>query len=184
MNGDFALTPHIPTDRAITRKVRKETGAHYTPQILADFVAEKIIQSGVASKKGEKIRILDPSVGDGELLFSVAQKLKSTGAKLEINGFDTDTAAVNTAKRRLENSFSTLNVAIRREDFTLFSLNYKNEGSLFPLPKYDVVIANPPYVRTQVLGAIQSQELARSFGLTGRVDLYHVFIAGIAAVLL
>ena len=178
------MTPHIPTDRVITRKVRKEIGAHYTPQLLADFVAKQIVCSKLPITNGERIRILDPSVGDGELLCSLAKEIKTTlPDDIEITGFDTDISAVNTAKLRLEDSFPELSISVRQEDFTPFSLDHKTEGSLFPLPKFDVVIANPPYVRTQVLGAIQSQELARMFGLSGRVDLYHVFITGIAAVL-
>ena len=39
-----------------------------------------------------------------------------------------------------------------------------------------MVIANPPYVRTQVLGKTRAQELARQFGLTGRVDLVSAFV--------
>jgi hypothetical protein len=45
------------------------------------------------------------------------------------------------------------------------------------------VIANPPYVRTQVLGAARAQELAGRFGLTGRVDLYQAFARAMANVL-
>ncbi len=52
-----------------------------------------------------------------------------------------------------------------------------------PLRQFDAVIANPPYVRTQVLGAATSQTLARRFGLTGRVDLYHAFTKAMANVL-
>ena len=48
---------------------------------------------------------------------------------------------------------------------------------------FNLVIANPPYVRTQILGATQAQELAQSFGLTGRVDLYYPFLLGISQVL-
>ena len=51
------------------------------------------------------------------------------------------------------------------------------------LRQFDAVIANPPYVRTQVLGAATAQELARRFRLTGRVDLYHAFAKAIANVL-
>ena len=40
----------------------------------------------------------------------------------------------------------------------------------------DVIIANPPYVRTQVLGSEKAQALARKFGLKGRVDLYYAFL--------
>jgi len=51
------------------------------------------------------------------------------------------------------------------------------------LRQFDAVIANPPYVRTQVLGAAAARQLARRFGLTGRVDLYHAFVKAIASVL-
>ena len=47
----------------------------------------------------------------------------------------------------------------------------------------DVVIANPPYVRTQVLGAKQAQALAKRFGLSGRIDLYQAFTRAMADVL-
>jgi len=47
----------------------------------------------------------------------------------------------------------------------------------------DLIIANPPYVRTQVMGALQAQALARRFGLTGRVDLYYAFLIGMSQVL-
>ena len=48
---------------------------------------------------------------------------------------------------------------------------------------FDAVIANPPYVRTQVLGARRAGLLAAQFGLTGRVDLYHAFARAMADVL-
>lgn len=44
----------------------------------------------------------------------------------------------------------------------------------------DAIIANPPYVRTQVLGANEAQRLAKLFGHTGRVDLYFAFLSCIA----
>lgn len=46
-----------------------------------------------------------------------------------------------------------------------------------------MIIANPPYVRTQIMGAKQAQTLASKFGLSGRVDLYHAFILGMGRVL-
>lgn len=42
--------------------------------------------------------------------------------------------------------------------------------------RFDAVISNPPYVRTQVLGSVAARELAARFNLTGRVDLYHAFV--------
>jgi len=40
----------------------------------------------------------------------------------------------------------------------------------------DLIIANPPYVRTQILGAEKAQLLAKKFNLKGRVDLYYPFL--------
>jgi len=48
---------------------------------------------------------------------------------------------------------------------------------------FDLVIANPPYVRTQVLGAEKSKRLAQDFQLTGRVDLYHAFAVAMTTTL-
>src|SRR5699024_8716992 len=47
----------------------------------------------------------------------------------------------------------------------------------------DIIIANPPYVRTQVLGADKAQDLGKKFGLKGRVDLYQVFIVAMTELL-
>lgn len=49
--------------------------------------------------------------------------------------------------------------------------------------QFDAVISNPPYARTQVLGAAAAQDLATRFDLSGRVDLYHAFVKAMTAVL-
>ena len=48
------------------------------------------------------------------------------------------------------------------------------------VPASHVIIANPPYVRTQVVGAKRSQHLAQRFNLRGRLDLYHAFTVAMA----
>jgi len=50
-------------------------------------------------------------------------------------------------------------------------------------PRFDAVISNPPYVRTQVLGSASARELAIRFDLTGRLDLYHAFVKAMTLVL-
>jgi len=50
-------------------------------------------------------------------------------------------------------------------------------------PRFDAVISNPPYVRTQVLGSASARELAARFDLTGRLDLYHAFVKAMTVVL-
>lgn len=185
MDTMFSLESYKPIDRKIVPKVRKETGAHYTPQALADFVANQITKYFVQNSTGTPIRVLDPAVGDGELLLALSKMLliSDEGLELEFSGFDTDILAIEATKKRFFDTLPHIKLSIRQEDFVSFSLHHRTEGSLFPLPKYDAVIANPPYVRTQMLGAENSQDLAQKFGLSGRVDLYHVFICGISAIL-
>ncbi len=90
---------------------------------------------------------------------------------------------------RIREDFSELSLKLTCDDFLEFVLaNYALNGqyNLFaegPPQPFDIVIANPPYVRTQVMGKDKAQIIARQFGLSGRVDLYYAFIAGIAHIL-
>ena len=43
---------------------QKTQGAHYTPNLLADFVASQIANVLAANHKKE-LRVLDPAIGDG-----------------------------------------------------------------------------------------------------------------------
>jgi len=48
-------------------------------------------------------------------------------------------------------------------------------------PDSDLLIANPPYIRTRVLGAEQTQLLSKNFGLKGRTDIYQAFLVAMNA---
>lgn len=164
-------------------KERKTTGSHYTPKKLSDFVAEKI--SKVLNIQNNSVLILDPALGDGELLISLVDRLKErTSANISAHGIDIDKAAIEVASGRL-NKYSEITTDFKHKDFLEYALE-QNKNDLFSQPNqvlYDAVIANPPYVRTQVLGSDKSQRLSEEFGLKGRVDLYHAFILGISMVL-
>jgi SAM-dependent methyltransferase len=164
---------------------RKSTGAHYTPQVLADFVAGKIIEVWAKKPRSGRVRVLDPAVGDGELLLSILEELTKQGyTGIEAVGFDTDRGSIELATDRIEKHFSQVALQLRCEDFLDFVLMYGNDDLFSTMfEPYDLVIANPPYVRTQVMGAEKAQELAQRFKLSGRVDLYYAFILGIARLL-
>lgn len=162
---------------------RKATGSHFTPRELAEFLARRLID--VASLDSlESIRVLDPACGDGELLAAFARMLPpALTRKTTLVGFDSDGAALAEARRRLQAS-PVEPIELTKADFLeLGKLRFGQLG-LFDdrltldsrIDLADIVIANPPYVRTQVLGAEKAQELAAAFDLTGRVDLYHAFL--------
>jgi hypothetical protein len=164
---------------------RKSTGAHYTPRGLADFVAAKIVDAWSRQPKARAVRLLDPAVGDGELMVALLRELSKRGSKnIEVFGFDTDKGAVDYATSRIKSLFPDIPIRIRHENFLSFA-SWCGKDDMFRPPEseaFDLVIANPPYVRTQVLGSDKAQKLSRQFGLSGRVDLYHAFILGIAMV--
>jgi SAM-dependent methyltransferase len=149
----------------------KQNGVHYTPDELARFLAERAILH-LAPGNGP-IRVLDPACGDGSLLRAI---YRATPAKLRpwliLYGCDSDPLAIEAACDRLTRLHAV--AELRAGDFLSLGA---------PLPPADLIISNPPYVRTQVLGARRARQLARRFNLSGRLDLYHAFVAASAAAL-
>jgi adenine-specific DNA-methyltransferase len=162
---------------------QKATGATYTPRALADFVAAEMLRDWPVPSS-DSLRLLDPAIGDGELLCSLLAQLP-TGARNQarVVGFDQDEKALRTARHRLSSLVSDHQLELVHADFLESTGVATTRGGLFSRSSsgdYDLVIANPPYVRTQVMGADAARELAGAFGLAGRVDLYQAFILAIA----
>ena len=184
-----------PTKLRCTKRYKlvteeKASGVTYTPKILADFVAQQIVQGVGQLPSDRSIRILDPAVGDGELLVSLLERLTvNPQLSIEVHGFETAPKALRTATARIGQQFPAVSVHIKSNsflDFVLEQFGDDGNGSLFhsSTPEtYDLIIANPPYVRTQIIGATEARQLANQFGLTGRVDLYYAFILAMADVL-
>jgi len=176
--------------RYSTANKKKAMGSSYTPEPLARFVASEVAKAHRAISK-TVIRVFDPAVGDGELLvWLVCELFDQHYQHIHVEGYDTDPEALAVAKGRLRQIApeQLLSIKFHCEDFldqVLSDHSPNRQTNLFAVPidtfVPDVVIANPPYVRTQVLGASKAQQLARAFGLKGRVDLYHAFVLGIAA---
>lgn len=169
---------------AISIEDRKARGAHYTPEPLAQFVAGLIRSALPAASVQNGIRILDPAIGDASLAIAILDELARHMIPVtEIVGFDTSADAVSETRLRLGQQHPNVPLTIHVDDFLLSSASSASAQTLFSVEKnekFEAVIANPPYVRTQVLGAVASRRLAAQFGLSGRVDLYFAFLIGIA----
>lgn len=167
----------------------KAHGATYTPENLARFVAERVVECAALEGR-ESITILDPAIGDGALVLALLDALAAkTSATLIVRGFDTSVSALDEAARRIGAAYQKTQLELTRGNFLDFVLEADGNmaaPSLFSrnyAETFDLVIANPPYVRTQIMGSERAQQLANTFGLTGRVDLYQAFLLGIAQVL-
>lgn len=170
----------------------KAGGITYTPEALADFVAREIVEAadnaGLLKKK--ELRVLDPAVGSGVLLRSLLSELAKHGKqKVTVCGFEPNEQELQQAVAGIRENFPKATCDLQVGDFLEFVLarsTISGQGSLFAgraNPDFDLIIANPPYVRTQVMGAEHAQVLAKAFGLGGRVDLYYAFIFGMGRVL-
>ncbi len=149
----------------------KANGVVYTPKEMAEYLAGQMIHfSKIDFSKQTAISLLDPAVGEGELLIALIQAIQNINQGINIRavGYETDaTVALNTQKT-LSRLFPNMDIYIISGDFLEIAGNI-NE-------KYDFVIANPPYIRTQILGSDRAQEIAQKMKLTGRVDIYYAFL--------
>ncbi|MCE2484684.1 MAG: N-6 DNA methylase [Desulfurellaceae bacterium] len=173
---------------AVTQE--KADGVTYTPKILADFIARQVVQTAETLPADRPLRILDPAVGHGQLLLSLLERLADQpNLMIEAFGFETNTEALDSARRSITQQFPSVSLHFEPTNFLDFVLEQWGDGengNLFcrTVPEaYDLIIANPPYVRTQVMGTTRARLLSRRFGLSGRVDLYYAFILGISQVL-
>lgn len=146
----------------------KANGVVYTPSEMADYVAQLMLRYADKSESTE-VSILDPAVGEGELLVAMINAVKSKCSKLKVVGYETDQAVGEVTQSKLSEIFPEIDVEIRIGDF----LAAVDDGSA---GKYDYVIANPPYIRTQIMGSDKAQEIAEKLSLTGRVDIYYAFL--------
>ena len=149
---------------------RKRLGQHYTPPALADFLAEQTLAH--MDTRRETLRVLDPACGDGALLLAFARVAERRGitASLTLIGFDLDPDAIHSARHQAAGAGVTLD--LRAADF-LAAAAEMNTG------RVDAIVTNPPYVRSQQMGAAPSQALATGHDLRGRVDLAHAFVASL-----
>ncbi len=157
----------------------KAGGVTYTPKAFAEFVAERIVSESVPVLQ-RATRVLDPAVGHGELLLALLDRLDGP---VEVFGYETDPEALEEARERLLRAHPGIDLNLQLGSFLDHVLDDYSGGLFGSSAPYDMIIANPPYVRTQIIGAGRARQLAQQFGLTGRVDLYHAFLLGMARVL-
>lgn len=116
---------------------KRKNGIYYTPEKLAKFLADPLIDSS-------HMRIFDPAYGEGSLLLAAESIFKKKfESKGSIELFGTDIHPVNGLLSHLPEA------NLKQQDF--FNLEYDL--------KFDTILSNPPYVRHQS----QSRELIKEY---------------------
>lgn len=105
--------------KQVSAKIRKESGIHYTPELLADFVAQQLLNVWPDKFRKTNLRLLDPAVGDGQLLLSLLEELEADGySKVNVSGFDTNSTAVESAGTKIQEKFSDVFLKLSCDDFS------------------------------------------------------------------
>lgn len=145
----------------------KINGVVYTPRELANYVVQHMLEyHGV---DGANIKILDPAIGSGELIEAFLDAVNYKEMNITVYGYETDSRVFAETLEKLQLKYNNVTFHIYNQDFIQSYLDGETD-------RYDYIIANPPYIRTQILGAEKAQMLAKQFGLTGRIDIYYAFI--------
>jgi len=126
-----------------TVELRKARGAFFTPPAIAEHLAAWAIQGDPNAS------ILDPTCGDGVFLVAAGQRLKSLGQQAsdldgQVFGVDLHNASLDEAMRVLEDE--GLDAHLIASDF--FAVPTPDTLDA-PLPYFDAVIGNPPFIRYQ-----------------------------------
>lgn len=171
----------------------KENGVVYTPEILADYVAQKTLQYFMNDNKNIRngIRIIDPACGDGVLLKAIwnglqTNKKPTRGIEDVVCGVDIDKKSIDVCKTKLSSFLSNVSGAEYLKFIktnALCPFNSKSLASGWGLimnrfnasDGFDILIANPPW------GADISKYKSRLSNtefrtLNGQFDSYELFI--------
>jgi methylase of polypeptide subunit release factors len=162
------------------RDERHRYGQHYTPREVAQLLAAFAVRSG------DDI-MLDPACGDGRLLaesLRLKKALSETGSsgRREVFGVDRSPEAI----RRAAGSGAQVAVS----DFFDIAPGDELAGGLHLPAAVDAVIANPPYIRQEIVGRLDKERVRRRLDedraaapdlywprWSGRSDIYVYFFA-------
>ncbi len=118
---------------------KKENGSYYTPDIIADFIIKRVFDKQHYSLP-KKIKVLEPSVGDGVFVRALLDSKSSSAREifLEVVEREAEELAkvVTIAKTHKRKGLS---FASHEQDYLDFEKNNQE--------KYDLIVGNPPYIK-------------------------------------
>ena len=185
----YHVSKGAPTSLLIGRSLgTRRLGGIYTPHYIASFFA-RYLKSQLSYERFLNTTVLDPACGSGIFLrATMEQKIwpgatnlgEAAGTALQsLSGLDIDDNAVSAARLSLALLYLAAHgelpehVPIETSDSLVsFSPHARD------LPSYDVVMMNPPFIRTE----LQSESLRKSviehvgFAAKGKLDTYLAFL--------
>lgn len=154
---------------------KKNEGVVYTPRYIADYIVSNI-------NYNIKETLFEPSVGHGVFVFSLIEYVKE---KYKLNKeelvlwFNKNIHTSEISKEKNDEFKELLFIYFEESEFLSFK-NIRNENTLkikFD-KKFDVLIGNPPYIRTKNLESENLEYLRNNYisCRKGNVDIFYAFI--------
>ena len=156
--------------------VTRAPGVVYTPRDVCEPMVRRALEPLVRGKSREQIlalRVCDPAIGEGAFLVEIVRYLGDLVGDRKaaagcVVGVDVDPRAVGEARAAVERFVGEPVPALREALRVGDALRVAWEP-------VDALVANPPYVRQELLGA--RKEALRSFAAyDGVADLYVYFV--------
>jgi adenine-specific DNA-methyltransferase len=155
---------------------QKSLGAFYTPPILAEYLAKKVLSMKKFDNEKTYI-VLDPATGESALLQAFLTESRKKGLRTDYIGIDIEQAAIEKSKKTF--SSELINHTFLKSDALYPYQNMKsNEGWIILSKKYfpngiDFIVCNPPW------GAEKNsyKKLSIDFETAkGQFDIYDLFL--------
>lgn len=163
------------SNNGYSRVKKKESGSFFTPSVVADFLAAKVLEF---NNKNNNLNILDPATGDSALLLSIKSLLDLKRIACTYVGLDTNNAAIQNSRTLIPNN----SFFIETDALYPFGLkNWSGVSSFTNIELYDIICSNPPW------GASLEKynTLKLDFTLAkGQFDIYDLFVETILSQLI
>ena len=124
----------------------KKSGSYYTPLLLSDFIVYHLFTE---YSFGSDINVLEPSCGDGNFFDSFFSNSNFKGRfklpkKMNIDAVEKNKVELNSLKSKISAK------KLKSHKFSYFNEDYL-EYNKKNKKKFDLVIGNPPYIKSQYL---------------------------------
>lgn len=170
---------------AIPEAERTANGAVYTPSFIRNYIVGNVLQSAV--KPLDRCLCADIACGCGAFLYTLAvdihERTHATFATIFHNLYGIDISEMSIVRAKILLSLVALlnGEVIRDEDFNLYGGNsmtfdFMGLPAIHENAGFDIIVGNPPYVRSKHIDAITKQLLPRwQTSRVGNADLYIPF---------
>lgn len=183
------MEPYLGDLNALEEAGKEERGAVFTRPEVVEFILDLV--GYTIDKPLHRLRLLEPSCGDGNFLMIAVERLLEAWLESEDRSDDPvvdlleSLMAVELHKPTLEKTRSHLNPLLRNAGLTerqckILLEQWLCQGDFLLLPfsePFDCIVGNPPYVRQELIpDTLLAEYKVRYRTVIDRADLYIPFM--------